>query len=87
MVRSEGRGLSVGQVIPSVIKFFPALHLRSRREKWNRQGGTKALVVLTWDHGETPNTSPDLPSMLCCNFICEGMVVYKEHAKCAFSGC
>lgn len=66
MVRSEGRGLSVGQVIPSVIKFFPALHLR---EEWNKQGGTKSLIVLTWDHGETPNTSPEPPSMLCCNFM------------------
>lgn len=25
--------------------------------------------------------------MLCCNLVCQGMTVYKEDAKCVFSGC
>lgn len=27
------------------------------------------------------------PSMLCCNFPCQGMTVHKEDVKCVFSGC
>lgn len=43
-------------------------------------GHMDAALGHAWDVWEPP-------SMLCCNFICQGMTVYKEDAKCVFSGC